>query len=244
MTIGCGACRLCRAGRAGTWVHTLPAHTRAAFGRAPAQLLEEAGVRLLRRVRIRMWRGLGHLAEVARPDGESPGPEDGPPVIAQAAGLAELSQPARLPDRPPPPDATPRVTSLPAASVPPAVGPLALAPPPLAPAPLAEPPPAAPAKPEMITLEADVLGRIRMEIKSRLPYFQACADAARRRGAPDVRRLQATWVISDDGSIKEIELEGATDALLATCITRMGSRPFPVSPGTELTIPTPIVFVK
>jgi hypothetical protein len=210
----------------------------------PAQLLEEAGVKLLRRVRIRVWRGLGHLAEVGRPDGESPGPEDGPPVLAQPAGLAELSQPARSDAPLPPADATPRFASAATAPGEPAIAPLALAPPPLPTTPLAEPPPVAPANPEVITIEADVLGRIRMEIKSRLPYFQACADAARRRGAPDVRRLQATWVISDDGSIKQLRLEGASDAQLATCITRMGGRAFPVSPGTELTIPTPIVFVK
>jgi len=98
--------------------------------------------------------------------------------------------------------------------------------------------------PTTVTLDATVFDQIRQEIKSRLPYFQACADAARRRGGPDVRRVQATWSIAADGTIKEMKVEGVPDPLLATCITRMGGRPFPMAPGTELTIPTPIVFVR
>jgi hypothetical protein len=104
------------------------------------------------------------------------------------------------------------------------------------------PPPAA--KPEPSVLDQAVFDQIRLEIKSRLPYFQACADAARRRGSPDIRRVQATWHVAADGVIKELRLEGIPDPRLATCITRMGSRPFEVKPGVELTIPTPIVFVR
>jgi hypothetical protein len=93
-------------------------------------------------------------------------------------------------------------------------------------------------------LDADALDRIRLEIKARLPYFQACADAARRRGSPDVRRLQAIWSVGADGVIKELKLENVSDPQLALCIVRMGSRPFMVKPGADLTIPTPIVFVR
>ena len=107
-----------------------------------------------------------------------------------------------------------------------------------------EPRPAGEANPATVTLDEAVFDQIRLEIKSRLPYFQACADAARRRGSAEVRRVQATWTIAADGAIKEMKVEGVPDAQLATCITRMGSRPFKVQPGTELTIPTPIVFVR
>jgi hypothetical protein len=41
-----------------------------------------------------------------------------------------------------------------------------------------------------------------------------------------------------------MKVEGVADPKLATCIARMGGRPFAVRPGTELTIPTPIVFVR
>ncbi len=93
-------------------------------------------------------------------------------------------------------------------------------------------------------LDVDVLTIIRMEIKRRLPYFQGCATAAQRRGESiEVRRLQATWAIAADGSIKEMKLDGISDPQLTACILRAGSRPFSVQPGIDLVIPTPIVFV-
>jgi hypothetical protein len=99
-------------------------------------------------------------------------------------------------------------------------------------------------KSEPGVLDQAVLDHIRLEIKGRLPYFQACADAARRRGSQEVRRVQATWTIAADGTIKEMKIDGVPDAQLVACITRMGSHPFEIKPGTELTIPTPIVFVR
>ena len=104
--------------------------------------------------------------------------------------------------------------------------------------------PVLPGKPEAVTLDEAVLDQIRLEIKSRLPYFQACADASRRRGSSEVRRVTATWTIAADGAIKEMKVDGVPDPLLATCITRMGSHAFTVQPGTELTIPAPILFVR
>ena len=89
-----------------------------------------------------------------------------------------------------------------------------------------------------------VLDLIRLEIKSRLFYFQSCAAAARHRAGPEIRRLQATWFINADGTIKELKIDGMADAELTTCLIRAGSRPFPVQPGVDLTIPTPIVFVR
>ena len=95
-----------------------------------------------------------------------------------------------------------------------------------------------------VVLDTTVLDRIRVEIKSRLSFFQACADAARRRSGLEIRRFQATWFITAGGTLKELRIEGVPDAQLAACLTRTGSRPFPIPPGMDLTIPTPIVFVR
>jgi hypothetical protein len=92
--------------------------------------------------------------------------------------------------------------------------------------------------------EVDVLSLIRMEIKQRLPYFEGCARSARRRNGLEIRRLQATWAIAPDGSIKSMKVDGIDDPELDACIVRMGSRPFTVHPGVDLVIPTPIVFVR
>jgi hypothetical protein len=105
-----------------------------------------------------------------------------------------------------------------------------------------EPQPTTPEEPRAPKMTA--LDQIRLEIKSRLPYFQACGDAARRRAGLEIRRLQATWLINADGTIKELKIDGVPDAQLATCLTRAGSRPFSNPPGMDLTIPTPIVFAR
>jgi hypothetical protein len=105
-------------------------------------------------------------------------------------------------------------------------------------------PEAAGYRPAPVLSDNEVLDRIRWEIKQRLPYFQACAENARRRTGYEVRRLQATWAIANDGTVRELKVEGVADRQLATCITRVGSRPLTVEPGQALTIPTPIVFVR
>lgn len=183
-------------------------------------------------------------AQEPAPRSETPaGPHE------QADAGAEL--PARQPEQPAAEEKQPRhaekndppflraSTRAPTAKVAPRAARAAAAPdPPRKPSALAE------NRPESITLDIELFDRIRREIKGRLPYFQACADAARRRGSPDVRRVQATWCVAADGVIKELRLEGVRDQRLATCITRMGNRPFEVKPGVELTIPTPIVFVR
>ena len=102
---------------------------------------------------------------------------------------------------------------------------------------------APPVKPEEPVVP-DMLDLIRAEIKGRLPYFQACADGSRRRAGLEIHRLQATWFINADGTIKEFRLDEVPDAQLAACLVRAGSRPFPIQPGMDLAIPTPIVFVR
>ena len=94
------------------------------------------------------------------------------------------------------------------------------------------------------TPKLDVLDVIRAEIKQRLPYFQACVKLARRRTDTEVPRLEATWAIRADGSVKELKIEGVSDPELVACITRAGSRPFATQPGTDLVVPTPILFVR
>ena len=100
--------------------------------------------------------------------------------------------------------------------------------------------PIKPVEPEVPTM----LDLVRAEIRSRLPYFQVCADSARRRAGIEMRRLQATWLINADGTIKEFRLDEVPDKPLAACLIRAGSRPFSVQPGMDLAIPTPIVFVR
>lgn len=98
--------------------------------------------------------------------------------------------------------------------------------------------------PAPVLSDNEVLDKIRWEIKQRLPYFKACAENARRRTGYEIRRVQATWAIANDGTVRELKVEGVADRQLATCITRVGSRPMAVEPGQPLTIPTPIVFVR
>jgi hypothetical protein len=160
-------------------------------------------------------------------------------LAATAAKLAAAAQANAAKSGQRTPGSSPAAGTLPRVSTAPAVAPTAREP-----TPPAKPQPAVPEKPETVTLDEAVFDQIRGEIKRRLPYFQACADAARRRGSSDVRRVSATWTIAADGAIKEMKVDGVPDPQLATCITRMGSHPFAVQPGTELTIPTPIVFVR
>jgi hypothetical protein len=168
--------------------------------------------------------------EAARQENPAPPPEA--PAVPQGQPATPEPNDAPTSENPAPPKAATQEISAIAA------------PPTPAPIPAVTPMPPAEDRPETITLDVAVFDQIRLEIKSRLPYFQACADAARRRGSADVRRVQAIWCIAADGVIKELKLEGVPDAQLATCITRMGSRPFEIKPGAELIIPTPIVFVR
>ena len=97
---------------------------------------------------------------------------------------------------------------------------------------------------DQITLDTTVLDQIRLEIKTRLFYFQACADAAHRRGGLEIRRLQATWFVNADGTIKELKIDSVPDVQLAACLAHAGGRPLSIQPGMDLTIPTPIIFVR
>jgi hypothetical protein len=98
--------------------------------------------------------------------------------------------------------------------------------------------------PATSVLDDDVLARIRREIKQRLPYFQACANTARRRTGIDVRRFVATWDIASDGKVRSLRVDGIQDRALAACLMRVGSWPMGVQPGQDLRIPTPILFVR
>jgi hypothetical protein len=153
--------------------------------------------------------------------------ESHPPLAIVPTSPAESPPAATLP---PSPDQPPMAATLPMAVAKPS----------------AAPQPAAPVEKAdgQAAFENDALDQIRLEIKRRLTFFQSCADASRRRGGNEVHRLQATWSVAADGTIKMIKFDDVADPQLATCITRAGSRPFSIHPGVELTIPTPIVFVK
>jgi len=95
-----------------------------------------------------------------------------------------------------------------------------------------------------VLLENQVLDQIRLELKRRMSVFQLCADGARRRGVETFRRLEATWLIGADGNIRALRIVNVTDPSFATCLQRVGNLPLAVKPGVDLTIPTPIVFVR
>jgi hypothetical protein len=97
---------------------------------------------------------------------------------------------------------------------------------------------------EGMPANAETLSLLRLEIKGRLPYVQACVEAGRRRGGVTVRRLQVTWSIGADGNIRQFKLEGAPDPWLAGCITRSCRRPFAAKPGVEIVVPAPILFLR
>jgi hypothetical protein len=108
------------------------------------------------------------------------------------------------------------------------------------------PPPIMPlsaSSPSYQQAEKPLLDRIRYEIKQRLYVFQNCAVTARRRGV-DCRRVDATWNIGADGTIKSIVFTNVPDPLFALCLQRIENQPLLVKPGMELKIPTPIVFVR
>jgi hypothetical protein len=96
----------------------------------------------------------------------------------------------------------------------------------------------------MATFDEPAIDQIRREVRQRILLFQSCAKAARRRGAFEVRRLQATWSIAPDGTVKAMKLDGATDRDFTVCLVRAGNRAFPVEPGMEVTFPVSVVFVK
>jgi hypothetical protein len=97
---------------------------------------------------------------------------------------------------------------------------------------------------DTFSTDASWMDAIRMEIRSRLVFFKLCAVAARRRGVPDARRLSVTWSIAPDGRIRAMKLEGVMDREMTACLARVGGRRFPIAPGTELSVPVPIVFVR
>jgi hypothetical protein len=96
----------------------------------------------------------------------------------------------------------------------------------------------------MVAPDDSTIAQIRLEIRRRVRLFQSCANAAKRRGVFEVRRLQATWSVAPDGNIKTMKIEGVTDRDFTVCLARAGNRPFPVKPGMEVTIPVPVVFVR
>ena len=96
----------------------------------------------------------------------------------------------------------------------------------------------------MATLDEPAIDQIRLEIRQRILLFQSCANAARRRGVFEVRRLQATWSIAPDGTVKAMKIDGVTDRDFTACLARAGNRPFPVKPGMAVTIPVPVLFVR
>jgi hypothetical protein len=108
-----------------------------------------------------------------------------------------------------------------------------------------EPSPA-PAKPETAPPPASigVLDEtIVKEIGQRKTMFRMCYESARRRGVT-VTRADVKWILSPDGSVRDVVVEVAQDDLLARCIRVIASRPFPTAVPQEIPVTIPLLFVS
>ena len=65
---------------------------------------------------------------------------------------------------------------------------------------------------------------------------------ARRRTGQDIRRLQATWFINADRTIKDLKIEGVPDAQLAAYLNSADSRPSTYAFGISRAIITPSIL--
>jgi hypothetical protein len=107
-------------------------------------------------------------------------------------------------------------------------------------------PTVAPVKPEAAPPPASigVLDEgIVKEISQRKTMFRMCYESARRRSVM-VTRADVKWILSPDGSVRDVVVEVAQDALLARCIRVIASRPFPTTVAQEITVAIPLLFVS
>ena len=80
------------------------------------------------------------------------------------------------------------------------------------------------------------------EISQRKILFRMCYEPARRRGVT-ATRADVKWVLAADGSVRDVEVAVAQDALLANCIRAVASRPFPRGVGQDMPVAIPLLFV-
>lgn len=102
------------------------------------------------------------------------------------------------------------------------------------PKPEAAPPPAS-----MGVLDENVV----KEIVQRKTMFRMCYESARRRGVT-VTRADVKWILSSDGSVRDVVVEVAQDELLSRCIRVIASRPFATTVPQEIPVAIPLLFVS
>lgn len=100
--------------------------------------------------------------------------------------------------------------------------------------PVAAPPPAS-----VGVLDENVV----KEIGQRKTMFRMCYESARRRGVV-VTRADVKWILSPDGSVRDVVVEVDQDDLLARCIRVIASRPFPTTVDQEIPVAVPLLFVS
>jgi hypothetical protein len=81
------------------------------------------------------------------------------------------------------------------------------------------------------------------EIGQRKTMFRMCYESARRRGVT-VTRADVKWLLSPDGSVRNVVVEVEQDDLLARCIRVIASRPFPTTVDQEIPVAVPLLFVS
>lgn len=100
-------------------------------------------------------------------------------------------------------------------------------------------PEAAPPPASMGVLDENVV----KEIVQRKTMFRMCYESARRRGVT-VTRADVKWILSSDGSVRDVVVEVAQDELLSRCIRVIASRPFAVTVPQEIPVAIPLLFVS
>ncbi len=81
------------------------------------------------------------------------------------------------------------------------------------------------------------------EISQRKTMFRMCYESARRRSVM-VSRADVRWILSPDGSVRDVVVEVAQDEILARCIRVIASRPFPATLPQEIPVTIPLLFVS
>jgi hypothetical protein len=101
---------------------------------------------------------------------------------------------------------------------------------------------ASPAQTTMQTATEVLDENVVKEITQRKTMFRMCYESARRRGVT-ATRADVKWILSANGTVRDVTVAVAQDAQLANCIRIIASRPFPAGGGQDIPVAIPLVFV-
>ena len=80
------------------------------------------------------------------------------------------------------------------------------------------------------------------EIAQRKIMFRLCYESALKRSV-NVTRADVRWILSPDGSVRDVVVEVEQDERLAKCIRAVASRSFSTTVPQEIPVSIPLVFV-